>query len=162
MERLLIVSNRLPVSVVKRPRSLKLQPSAGGLATGLSSFYQSHRSMWVGWPGLPADRLSADEKAEAVESLRARDCHPVFLSRADVDGYYHGFCNRAIWPLFHYFSSFAEYEKGQWQAYKKANEAFADVVTAVAEPGDRIWIHDYQLMLLPRLLRRRMADASIG
>jgi len=160
--RLLIVSNRLPVSVIKRVNDLHFQPSAGGLATGLSSCGEAHQSRWIGWPGVAADKISQSEKRQISNTLKKQNCRCVFLSAKDIQDFYHGFCNKTIWPLFHYFPLYTVYEDRYWQAYKRANEAFRDVIVKVVEPGDYIWIHDYHLMLLPELLRSKLPKAQIG
>ncbi len=97
-----------------------------------------------------------------MERLLSENCHPVPLSQPDVEAYYHGICNRTIWPLFHHFPLYTEYSEGFWQAYERANTAFANVVAGIAKPNDIIWIHDYHLMLLPRLLRERLPKATVG
>jgi len=94
--------------------------------------------------------------------LLSENCHPVSLSQHDVEAYYQGFCNRTIWPLFHYFPLYAEYSEDFWQAYERVNTAFANVVAGIAKPNDIIWIHDYHLMLLPKLLRERLPKATMG
>lgn len=161
MAKLLIVSNRLPVTVTKRGSSLKLHSSVGGLATGLDTFHKSHKSLWIGWPGYVVGK-DTKEKNVVKRKLIARGCYSVFLSSYDIENYYHGFCNKVIWPLFHYFTEHAVYEKRFWKAYKRVNEQFCETVSAIAKPGDRIWIHDYQLMLLPKLLRQKNPNATIG
>jgi len=160
--RLLIVSNRLPENVTKRANELRFQPSAGGLATGLSSFRKSVHSQWIGWPGIATDKISGQQKQEISNKLKGQNCHSVFLSAKDIQDFYHGFCNKTIWPLFHYFPLYTVYEDRYWQAYKKVNKAFRDAVVKIAEPGDCIWVHDYQLMLLPGLIREELPDAQIG
>ena len=77
-------------------------------------------------------------------------------------GYYHGFCNRTIWPLFHYFPLYTTYSEEYWQAYERVNTAFANIVAGIAKPNDIIWVHDYHLMLLPKLLRERLPRATVG
>ncbi|MBA7669605.1 hypothetical protein ES703_77737 [subsurface metagenome] len=161
MQRLLIVSNRLPVSVEKRRRGLRFEPSIGGLATGLRAFYKSYNSTWIGWPGINSERI-IEEKPEVEERLLSESCYPVFLSQHDIEDYYHGFCNKTIWPLFHYYPSYTVYSKDLWQAYERVNEIFADAVAEIAEQGDIIWIHDYHLMLLPKLVRERFPEAAVG
>jgi len=162
MSRLLIVSNRLPVSITKRGRNLSFQPSAGGLATGLSSFCSSHDSLWFGWPGISKDILSKKQRLQITQSLKKRSCCPVFLSAKEVRNYYQGFSNKTIWPLFHYFQFYTIYENRYWQAYKRVNKDFCEAVLKRAKSGDCIWIHDYQLMLLPALIREKLPDAKIG
>lgn len=161
-QRLLIVSNRLPFSVEKRKRGLRFEPSVGGLATGLKSFYKSYDGTWIGWPGINPERLNEEEKKEVEARLLSENCHPVFLSQHDIQDYYHGFCNKTIWPLFHTFPLFTTYNKGSWQAYERVNEIFANAVVEVAREDDIIWIHDYHLLLLPKLIREKLPEATIG
>ncbi|MDY7019419.1 MAG: trehalose-6-phosphate synthase, partial [Chloroflexota bacterium] len=162
MQRLIIVSNRLPVIIEKRKNELYFEPSVGGLATGLVSFHKSYNSVWIGWPGIDSEKIKGSEEEEIKTRLRSENCYPVFLSQNDVEDYYHGFCNRTIWPLFHYFTDHAVYKEDSWQAYERVNEAFSNAVVEVAEPGDIIWVHDYQLMLLPGFLRQRLSEAIVG
>ncbi|MCD6307950.1 MAG: bifunctional alpha,alpha-trehalose-phosphate synthase (UDP-forming)/trehalose-phosphatase, partial [Candidatus Latescibacteria bacterium] len=163
MSRLIVVSNRLPVSVVKKSKSVVFKPSAGGLATGLGSlFLGAYEGKWFGWPGVPQDKLSsADTKQIAVE-LGKDNFIPVHLTQSDVDCYYYGFSNRTIWPLFHYFTQYAIYDKKQWNVYRKVNEKFCMAVLKEAKPDDIVWVHDYHLLLLPQMLREKMPGLTIG
>jgi len=162
MDRLIIVSNRLPISVTKREGKFDYQSSIGGLATGLGSFYKSYNSLWTGWPGINSERLSKEEKQKVGERLMKDNCQPVFLSKREVENYYYGFSNRTIWPLFHYFTQHATYNKNLWKAYKRVNENFCSAIVRAAGETDTIWVHDYHLMLLPKLLRAKLPHASIG
>ena len=159
---LIIVSNRLPINVTKYSNTLRFQPSVGGLVTGLHSLCESYQSRWVGWPAIAADKTSEQEKHQISDRLKKQNWHPVFLSARDIRNYYDGFCNKTIWPLFHYFPLYTVYEDRYWQAYTQVNKAFCDAVLKIAEPDDRIWVHDYQLMLLPELIRRQLPNAQIG
>ena len=161
MSRLLIVSNRLPVSVVKTKRGLRFQSSVGGLATGLRTFYKSYDATWIGWPDIDPEEIKNEENTVKTR-LQTESCHPVFLSEEDIKDYYHGFSNNTIWPLFHYFPQNATYSEDLWQAYKRVNKTFADTVVDLYQDDDIIWVHDYQLMLLPQLLRQRLPKAKIG
>ncbi len=156
-----MVSNRLPISVVEREKRLHFQPSVGGLVTGLSAFYKSYRALWIGWPGIALEKIRGEEK-DTEARLRSEGCYPVFLSRRDIGDYYQGFCNKTIWPLFHYFTQYTAYSKGPWEAYKRVNEIFCEVVSESAKPDDIIWVHDYHLMLLPKLIRENRPDLTIG
>jgi trehalose 6-phosphate synthase/phosphatase len=161
MGRLILVSNRLPISVEKRRGKLRFEPSVGGLATALGAFYKSRPSVWIGWPGIELEKIRGEER-DIEASLLSEGCYPVFLSERDVEDYYHGFCNRTIWPLFHYFSEYTEYSQDFWQAYEQVNQVFANAIADVAEQGDIIWVHDYHLMLLPKLIRDRLPEATVG
>lgn len=163
MPRLVIVSNRLPVSVKKVDGRLEYYPSAGGLATGLSSYAISGRNMWVGWPGLPSDELSDADMTEIREELRKHNCLPVFLTQKQLDGFYNGYSNSVLWPLFHHMEVDERYDSAQnWRAYKEVNQVYAATVREHARGSDRLWIHDYQLMLLPELLRVIWPKGRIG
>ncbi|MDY6853361.1 MAG: bifunctional alpha,alpha-trehalose-phosphate synthase (UDP-forming)/trehalose-phosphatase [Thermodesulfobacteriota bacterium] len=162
MNRLLIISNRLPVSIEKKKGALHFQLSVGGLATGLSSLYKSYNSIWIGWPGIALDNI--EEGAEEIETklISEYNCKPIFLSKTDIEKYYHGFSNRTLWPLFHYFPQYVVNDRSFWEAYKRVNKLFSDSVMKVAQKGDTIWIHDFHLMLLPSLIREKLPDAAIG
>lgn len=161
MSKLLIVSNRLPVTVVKRRGRLQYQSSVGGLASGLDSFHQRYNSLWVGWPGTVAGKIQRDKK-RIKRRLAAQNCYPVFLAQREVDNYYFGYCNKTLWPLFHYFTQRAIHDTKYWKSYKHVNELFRNELCKVVEPNDVVWIHDYQLMLLPKMLREEIPDATIG
>ena len=163
MSRLLVVSNRLPVSIEQRKNSFNIKPSVGGLATGLGSFYKSYDSSWLGWCGITSDNLSKN-KINDIEIKLKNDYSniPLFLTENEVNKYYYGFCNRTIWPLFHCFTQYVIYDEKQWECYKKVNKKFCDAIIKIAEPGDNIWINDYHLMLLPTMLRKELPDARIS
>ena len=161
MARTIIVSNRLPVKVQKDNKGeLHYKPSEGGLATGLGSVYKEGDNVWIGWPGLYFQ--NEDNKKEATARLKDENMWPVFLTENEIKLYYEGFSNETLWPTFHYFNQYALYRKSYWLEYQKVNQKFCDEVVAVANPDDTIWIHDYQLMLLPDMIRQKLPDASIG
>jgi trehalose 6-phosphate synthase/phosphatase len=162
MGRLIIVANRLPLNTTRKGGKLHFRPSPGGLAAGLKSLPESSERLWLGWPGMTNEKLKADEKDQIREQLAAVDCRPVFLSRSQMEGYYQGFSNKTIWPLFHYFPMRTVYEERFWRTYRQVNKTFCDEVMKIAAPGDYIWVHDYQLMLLPQLLRQKLPEATIG
>ncbi len=159
--RVIIVSNRLPVSVTGRGDKRKITPSVGGLATGLSSFHKDNDGLWVGWPGINEDDNRKRAVLEAV-LLDQYNCYPVYLSDHDLKKYYHGFSNRTLWPLFHYFSTYSTYDASEWESYVRVNEKFCRRLQEVVKPGDLIWIHDYHLLLLPAMLRKAIPEATIG
>lgn len=164
MRRLILVSNRLPVSIEHDDEhGFTFTPSVGGVATGLSSLHATHESRWVGWADVDLGQLTASDVAHVRDVLdREHSCTPVFLEAEDVEGFYHGFSNRTIWPLFHHFTQFAEFDTAMWDAYVRVNRIFCDAVLAIARPGDVIWIQDYQFMLLPTMVRERLPEATIG
>ncbi|MBD3377421.1 bifunctional alpha,alpha-trehalose-phosphate synthase (UDP-forming)/trehalose-phosphatase [candidate division KSB1 bacterium] len=159
-KRLVIISNRLPLSINKRKGKLSYQPSSGGLATGMSSFYQKYDSLWIGWPGYAPE--SKTEQQDITQELADKKMSPVFLSRRQVELYYEGFSNKTIWPLFHYFSQYTLYDSKSWLAYKRVNQIFCDKVLEHIQPNDILWVHDYHLLLLPGMIREKTRDALIG
>lgn len=161
MADLVIVSNRLPVSVKKTDGKLEFFSSTGGLATGLSSYTKKRGTKWIGWPGLPSDDLTEADKAKITRELKKQRCYPVFLTKKQIDDFYNGYSNGVLWPLFHELP-YRPHPAKDWKAYRQVNEQFADEVLRLSKPGGTIWVHDYQLMLVPRLLRRAGRDERIG
>jgi trehalose 6-phosphate synthase/phosphatase len=161
MSRLLIVANRLPVTVRSTADGVEVERSTGGLATGLSRPHEQSGGLWIGWSGAGED-LAPEQQAELERQLAAQRLVGVPLTRALVTRYYEGYSNGVLWPLFHYLLEQVPLQASDWDAYVQANEQFAQVVAAQYRPGDLIWIHDYQLLLLPGMLRRRLPDARIG
>ncbi|HEY5152354.1 MAG TPA: bifunctional alpha,alpha-trehalose-phosphate synthase (UDP-forming)/trehalose-phosphatase [Candidatus Saccharimonadales bacterium] len=167
MSQVIIVSNRLPVSVKKEDGKLVFYPSIGGLATGLSSYVNDRRNVWIGWPGIASDELGGNDRETIVAELEKHNCYPVFLSQRQVDDFYNGYSNSVLWPLFHNLSRQAaavdgDTRKRWWRAYRSVNEQFAQATLNLAETGFRIWVHDYQLLLVPELLRAERADIITG
>ena len=167
-QRIIVVSNRLPFTVTHGSGGVHFEESAGGVASGLRALlFSSHSSLsaiseyiWVGWPGSTIDdELQAGVR---VKALSAFGCYPVFLSGEDFQKFYEGFCNKTLWPLFHYFTSNAQYDESYWIQYKKVNEAFCAALLEMVRPNDVLWIHDYHLMLLPELLRKAFPKIRIG
>lgn len=103
-----------------------------------------------------------DEASIAADLMRGHDVRPVFLSEEDVRDYYDGFCNQTLWPLFHYFTSFTSYRDDQWECYKRVNEKFCDAIMEELDEDAKVWVHDYHLMLVPGMVRKRAPDATIG
>lgn len=160
MPKTIIVSNRLPLSIENKEGQIIYKPSAGGLATGLSSIYKEQDNIWIGWPGIHI--ASPVDQQRIYRDLRKENMHPIFLAQKDIEDYYEGFCNKTIWPNFHYFTHYGIYKSWMWEAYQRVNQLFCEEVLSFAKDGDTIWIHDYQLMLLPNLLRKHLPNAKIG
>lgn len=156
----IIVSNRLPVRIVKEDGKLAFTPSEGGLATGLGSIYKQGDNIWLGWPG--AVLSNQEEEEQTTKELKEQNMAPVFLTDDDIELYYEGFSNETLWPCFHYFNQFSEFNQDYWESYKAVNQKFADQILKNANANDTIWIHDYQLLLLPALVRAERPDISIG
>jgi trehalose 6-phosphate synthase/phosphatase len=170
MGRLIIISNRLPFSVDKSGEELVVRQSSGGLVSALKSYFEkkdnnsnTHQysdEIWVG----SVDTPEADWQKAEEAGLIASDfgIEPVFPNATTYNGYYNGFSNSTLWPLFHYFPSLVVFKKEYFEAYTKINQLFADKIISIYQPGDVVWVHDYQLMLLPNMIRQKLPDATIG
>ncbi len=162
MSDVVIVSNRLPISVSKVDGKLEFSSSIGGLATGLASVTTAGNSMWIGWPGIADEDLTQQDKKLIRERLLKDNCYPVFLRKKLVEDYYNEYSNRILWPLFHELAVTIKPTKRIWDAYRKANQLFAEEVIRLASPSSTIWVHDYQLLLVPELLRNAWPTSKIG
>jgi len=162
MNRIHIVSNRLPFSIERNENELKLTPSVGGLATGMRSVYKDYGGRWIGWSGINLDDLTKKEVQQINNELVKESCEAVHLTSEEINLYYEGFSNNVIWPLFHYFAQFMEYNTDYWDAYKKVNQKFADKTLEILEDGDIVWVHDYQLLLVPEMIKSKKPGVSVG
>jgi trehalose 6-phosphate synthase/phosphatase len=165
--RLIVVSNRLPFQLVKRDGVLEMKQSDGGLVSALQSFFDRssdnrtpYSTVWIGSAEFSEKNWSKLNKKKLKEIDYEID--PIFFEKKVYNKFYNGFCNATIWPLFHYFPSFVEFDNETFKCYEQVNQAFADRVLAILQPGDTVWIHDYQLMLLPGLIRKLGPDITIG
>ncbi|HLQ39204.1 MAG TPA: bifunctional alpha,alpha-trehalose-phosphate synthase (UDP-forming)/trehalose-phosphatase [Planctomycetota bacterium] len=159
--RLLIVANRLPVTVAPDGDQYTLVPSNGGLATGLSGLHDRGEGLWFGWPG-PTHRLRRAARRQVPAALRERRLVAIELSATELEQYYNSFANGVLWPTFHYSIDRLPLDNDDWPHYAAVNERFAAAVAAEWREGDLIWVHDYHLMLVPQLLRQRLPQARIG
>src|SRR4051812_47892605 len=159
--RLIIVSNRLPVTVSVDGEGTVVHASSGGLATGLRVPHQRSGGLWIGWPG-DLTELSPDQFAQLESKLREMNVVPVALTRDEQRIYYEHICNGVIWPLCHDRVDQLPLHVDGWDVYEAVNQRFADLVVEHYRPGDMIWVHDYQLFRLPKLLRDKLPDAKIG
>lgn len=157
---LYIISNRLPIKVSKTENEFSFERSEGGLATGLGSLNDFPDRHWIGWPGLHSNDEN-EIKSIRKEMLKEK-FHPVFLSEEHIENYYEGYSNSMIWPLCHYFYTYIQYESKFWEAYKEVNRLFCIEAVKLIKPGDMVWVQDYQLMLLPGMLRESIDNISIG
>jgi trehalose 6-phosphate synthase/phosphatase len=159
--RLIIVSNRLPLTIRVENGRAVMQQSVGGLATGLRGPHERRGGMWIGWPGDIED-LSAAERAEVDRELARWRALPVFLSKQDHAIFYEHISNAVLWPICHdRIDRIPLYVQG-WDVYEEVNRRFADSVVSQWQPGDIIWVHDYHLLRVPALVRQQIPDARIG
>lgn len=164
--RLVIVSNRLPVKRVVRQGKVHFTQSDGGLVSALNSYFgkanetQFSETIWIGAADFSEKNWRKYHSSGSTPY--AYRIEPLFFEERTFNRYYNGFCNVTIWPLFHYFPSFADFDSATFESYETINNLFKEKVISIARPGDIIWIHDYHLLLLPGMLRAQIPDASIG
>lgn len=163
MGKLILITNELPY-VITRDDNGELIPGVKetGFPIGLSPYNMEKNCIWFGSSGIDEEDLDKQERASMVKILGELNCYPVYLPREEREKYQDGFSNRTIWPLFHYFTQNALYNDKQWEAYVKANRRYSEVVKDYLEDGDRLWIQNYQLMLLPQMIREINVKTSIG
>ncbi len=163
MSKTIIISNRLPVQLQISNGSITAVPSVGGLATGMKSVHSSGDSLWIGWSGLTDEEIPEELSKDIDDALAQQGSSKVRLTAKEVEGFYYGFSNRTIWPLFHYFLEYSEFELDSWNTYKAVNQKFADaIIEKIEDDADTIWIHDYQLMLVPQMVREQRPNIAIG
>jgi trehalose 6-phosphate synthase/phosphatase len=166
-KRLILVSNRLPFQLLKHGDDITLKQSDGGLVSAIISYFENESAsdrfsdkVWVGSADFPEVRWKKFKKRQNERG--AFEVEPIFIDSKIYNKYYNGFCNATLWPLFHYFPSFVVYDQSTFESYEKVNELFAAHLLEFLRPGDTLWIHDYQLFLLPVMVRDKMPDISIG
>jgi trehalose 6-phosphate synthase len=151
-----VVANRLPIDLERLPDgTTRWKRSPGGLVTALEPLLRKRRGAWIGWAGIP----DSDEEPIVQDDLRL---HPVRLSAADVAAYYEGFSNATLWPLYHDLIVKPEYHREWWDSYVEVNRRFAEATARAAAHGATVWIQDYQLQLVPKMLRMLRPDLTIG
>ncbi len=165
---LVVVANRLPVSADSADDGTTTWTrSPGGLVSALEPVLREREAVWVGWSGRYApDPYAAEDYGVTLEPVPA-DAGPcalreVEISRTEVEAYYEGFSNSTIWPLYHDAIAVPQYHRHFWEPYVEVNRRFAEAVALVAAEGATVWVHDYQLQLVPQMLRERRPDLRIG
>uniref|UniRef100_A0A7S1AET0 Alpha,alpha-trehalose-phosphate synthase (UDP-forming) n=1 Tax=Noctiluca scintillans TaxID=2966 RepID=A0A7S1AET0_NOCSC len=164
-QKILIVANRLPSNAkTDSEGNMYFEPSSGGLVSCLSGIKSKFDMVWIGWPG---SEIPEENHAGLIAEAMKQNCYPVFLPLDIINGYYNGFANNVLWPMFHYImppfdKGVTECSTAQWEAYRKANELFVEAILQVYEDDDYVWVHDYHLMLVPKILREKKPESNIG
>jgi trehalose 6-phosphate synthase/phosphatase len=161
MARLLLVSNRLPVTAQIEDGEIRLERSSGGLVAGLIKAHEDSRGVWLGWPG-ELRRLTGGQRQHLEESFAEQRIVPIYLTRSEVREFYEEVANGVLWPVFHYLIEQLPVRPQGWSTFKRINERFAQRVVEAYRPGDTIWVHDYHLVLVPALIRSALPRARIG
>ncbi len=156
-----VVANRLPVDLERLPDgTTAYRRSPGGLVTALEPLLRRRRGAWVGWPGVVDDgEVDLDDEPIIQDDLELR---PVRLSADDIAQYYEGFSNATLWPLYHDVIVKPIYHREWWERYVEVNRRFAEATSSAAAPGATVWVQDYQLQLVPKMLRELRPDLTIG
>ncbi|BCI85207.1 hypothetical protein NIIDMKKI_04130 [Mycobacterium kansasii] len=155
-----VVANRLPVDQERLPDGTTTwKRSPGGLVTALEPLLRRRRGAWVGWPGVAEADVDAVDEPIVQDELRL---HPVQLSADDVAEYYEGFSNATLWPLYHDVIVKPLYDREWWERYVDVNRRFAEAAARAAGHGGTVWVQDYQLQLVPKMLRTMRPDLTIG
>lgn len=154
-ERLVIVANRLPVRKEQVDGRSMWKRSPGGLVSALAPFVEQCGGAWIGWAG-QADGNIKPFQHDGI------DIQPVHITRRELDRFYYGFSNATLWPLYHDGIRPPVFRRSWWREYVEINRRFAEQTAKVVRPGDAIWVHDYQLQLVPSMLRERCPDNPIG
>lgn len=150
--RLVAVSNRLPISIVKKDGKLSVVPGAGGLVTALAPVLKNRGGIWIGWSGAD-DFADFSALLNDASKFSGYTLQPVSLTEKEIRDYYYGFSNEIIWPLFHDLQTRCNFRPEYWYEYLKVNHKFADIVFKQITVNDFIWVHDYHLMYIGRFLR---------
>lgn len=156
MERIINAANRLPITIGD-----KITVSSGGIVSAMEGVREDYEMLWLGWPG---DVIEGRKNQQKIKNLllNKHSCLPVFLNKDEIDGFYHGFSNSTLWPIMHYRPYYVNYQSEWWEQYKIVNQKFAQAILKIAKKGDLVWVHDYQLMLVPEMLKQSGINLKIG
>jgi len=156
--RLIVMSNRAPIRIVREAGRERIEPTVGGVGSTFLRLLEHHGGLWIAWSGgqrtlAPREMPPDDPRFKIVFAP---------LNEQDISDYYHGMCNRGLWPLMHFMTPNCYFSTQQWGRYQRVNRRFAEIVVAEAKPGDMLWIQDFHLALTPRFVRERRTDLPIG
>jgi trehalose 6-phosphate synthase/phosphatase len=161
--RLVVVSNRLPLTMRKVNGRWTSERSSGGLVSAMNPLLRRNSGIWIGWSGSSGDDGDSEERRRLLQKWERSDrCFAIELPAEVAKGFYEGYANQTLWPVFHCFPSRLRFDAGGWESYVEANRIFCSSVVEHYQPGDLVWVHDYHLMLLPQMLRAALPDAAIG
>jgi trehalose 6-phosphate synthase len=153
---LVIVANRLPVDRVEQSDGTSTwRPSPGGLVTAIEPVMRTHDGVWIGWPG------GTEQDLEPFED-DGLALHPMSMTAEEIEGHYEGFSNATLWPLYHDLVAKPEFHREWWDSYRAVNQRFAEEAAEQADEGALVWVHDYQMQLVPQMLRQLRPDLRIG
>ena len=160
-ERLVVVSNRLPITITRIDQNWQIEAGSGGLVTALQPLMKRNKGIWVGWPGCGSD-APLDGLIQSFSEQEGYNLHPVPLEEDEVEKYYRGFSNEALWPLFHDLLGHCIFSLDNYSVYDKVNRRFAQVVAEISSNDDVVWVHDYQLISTGWYLRQLQPERRIA
>lgn len=159
--RLVVVSNRLPLVLNWEDNKWKVSPASGGLVTALVPVLSKNGGVWLGWPGT-SEKEDVEKPIKEFSDQQGYDLKSVYLTTEDVQGYYYGFSNEVLWPLLHGFHNRCNFNYSYWNKYLKVNNIFAQEINKIAEKDDYIWIQDYHLMCVAHELKKMGSQLDCG
>ena len=161
--RLIVVSNRLPLTMRKVDGHWTSERSSGGLVSAMNPLLQKNPGIWIGWSGETGGDKDDEERRAVLQDWADKEqCFAIELPADIAKGFYEGYANQTLWPVFHCFPSQLKFAAKGWDSYVEANHVFCNAVVKHYQRGDLVWVHDYHLMLLPQMLRAALPDAAIG
>ncbi|HCC69914.1 MAG TPA: bifunctional alpha,alpha-trehalose-phosphate synthase (UDP-forming)/trehalose-phosphatase [Bacteroidales bacterium] len=162
MKKLFIASLHLPVKISLNNEDIEIKHSDGIFLPGLKDFYSKFETTWVGHTGIEKHECDEKTKRQLEKELKRYQCVPVKSDATDYKNFLHQFSRNTLWPLFHYFPQDISYNDSSWESYNKVNQLYAEILSSLMKEGDILWIHDYHLMLLPKMIRELKPGISIG
>lgn len=156
----IFVSSRLPYHLYKTDSGYESRLSVSGLVSGVQAVFQKREGIWVGWAG--ESKEICQQNANILEQWEKEGYYAVPIPTDTLTDGLENFCNRSLWSLFHYFINYVDFERSDWDAYKEYNQLFADIILEHYEDGDFIAVQDFQLMLVPKLLREQRPSIKIS
>ncbi len=161
--RIVVVSNRLPIVIESASGGTQIRRGSGGLLTAMGPVLRQRGGLWIGWPGgVAADEQALHDALASYGQEAGYELQPVPMSQEEIEGFYRGFCNEIIWPLFHDLQSECNFEPGYWTVYTGVKQKYAEVVQRHVNEQDFVWVHDYHLMGLGRQLVERGLRNRLG
>lgn len=161
-ERMIIVSNRLPIVLEKTAGGWEVHAGSGGLVQAVAPILKEKGGLWIGWPGVSGEDEGWREVAREAVAKTGYELLPVPLSQEEVDLFYLGFSNSVLWPLFHDLLDACDFDPVYWRAYREVNRKFAEAVVEASEPGDFVWVQDYQLIHVGQFVREAAEGRRVG
>ncbi len=167
--RLVIVSNREPYTITTQGKEIQFEKTPGGLVTALDPILRKQNGLWICWEGASKKVAEYDDVTVLDDDIDwdaidyPYQLQSVSLTDKEINHYYYGYANTRIWPLFHYFVSHCNFfDENDWPSYYSANEKFASVILENTNDTDWIWVQDYHLLLVPKLVREKAPNRKIG